>query len=260
MGGYMVMAASRGAWVPWVQHDGHDLWSVSASSGLHPISDLSSKIDTRPFHGGRIDPEGGHTLQAGSCSGEEVAARSRVGPSIKFGQIYESVTGYVWRDGTLVMKQEIGYYPCPNLRTAGMMRRSIPRADLAVKKKPAGSLTRLPTGLTMENASRKESVCPLLWRASSLLRIARSIGLGWLGCRSERTGVTYHIRRESQEEIGTDCAFTNLIQCDGVEGGDRLWVDSCSGEGIAARSRAGPSIKFRGFRMVLILYGHHLLG
>lgn len=34
MGGYMVMAASRGAWVPWVQHDGHDLWSVSASSGL----------------------------------------------------------------------------------------------------------------------------------------------------------------------------------------------------------------------------------
>ena len=25
-------------------------WSVSASSGLHPISDLSSKIDTRPFH------------------------------------------------------------------------------------------------------------------------------------------------------------------------------------------------------------------
>lgn len=37
MGGYMVMAASRGAWVPGVQHDGHDLWSVSASSGLHPI-------------------------------------------------------------------------------------------------------------------------------------------------------------------------------------------------------------------------------
>lgn len=30
--------------------------------------------------------------------------------------------------------------------------------DLAVKKKPAGSLTRLPTGVTMENASRKESV------------------------------------------------------------------------------------------------------
>lgn len=51
MGGYIVMAASRGAWVPGVQHDGHDLWSVSASSGLHPISDLSSKIDTRPFHG-----------------------------------------------------------------------------------------------------------------------------------------------------------------------------------------------------------------
>lgn len=37
MGGYMVMAASRGAWVPGVQHGGHDLWSVSASSGLHPI-------------------------------------------------------------------------------------------------------------------------------------------------------------------------------------------------------------------------------
>lgn len=59
MGGYMVMAASRGAWVPGVQHDGHDLWSVSASSGLHPIPSMSSKIDTRPFHGGRIDPEGG---------------------------------------------------------------------------------------------------------------------------------------------------------------------------------------------------------
>lgn len=131
---------------------------------------------------------------------------------------------------------------------------------LTVKKKPAGSLTRLPTGLTMENASRKESVCPLLWRASSLLRIARSIGLGWLGCRSERTGVTYHIRRESQEEIGTDCAFTNLLPRGGGEGGDRLWVDSCSGEGIAARSRAGPSIKFRGFERGLILYSHHLLG
>ena len=26
-------------------------WSVSASSGLHPIPALSSKIDTRPFHG-----------------------------------------------------------------------------------------------------------------------------------------------------------------------------------------------------------------
>lgn len=51
MGGYMVMAASRGAWVPWVQHDGHDLWSVSASSGLCPIPATSSKIDTRPFHG-----------------------------------------------------------------------------------------------------------------------------------------------------------------------------------------------------------------
>ena len=51
MGGYMVMAASRGAWVPWVQHDGHDLWSVSASSGLCPIPATSSKIDMRPFHG-----------------------------------------------------------------------------------------------------------------------------------------------------------------------------------------------------------------
>ena len=69
-------------------------WSVSASSGLHPISDLSSKIDTRPFHEGRIDPEGGHTLRAGSYSGPAVVARSRVGPSIKFGQIYKSVTGY----------------------------------------------------------------------------------------------------------------------------------------------------------------------
>lgn len=84
----MVMGASRGAWVPGVQHDGHDLWSVSASSGLHPISDLSSKIDTRPFHGGRIDLEGGYTLRAGSYSGPAVVARSRVGPSIKFGQIY----------------------------------------------------------------------------------------------------------------------------------------------------------------------------
>lgn len=63
-------------------------WSVSASSGRHPISDLSSKIDTRPFHGGRIDPEGGHTLRAGSYSGPAAGARSRVGPSIKFGQIY----------------------------------------------------------------------------------------------------------------------------------------------------------------------------
>lgn len=104
MGGYMVMAASRGAWVPGVQHDGHDLWSVSASSGLHPISDLSSKIDARPFHvrrgkhaaipRRRIDLEGGHTLRAGSYSGPAVVARSRVGPSIKFGQIYKSVTGY----------------------------------------------------------------------------------------------------------------------------------------------------------------------
>lgn len=94
MGGYMVMAASRGAWVPGVQRDGHGLWSVSASSGLHPIPAASSKIDTRPFHGGRIDPEGGHTLRVGSYSGPAAGARSRVGPSIKFGQIYKSVTGY----------------------------------------------------------------------------------------------------------------------------------------------------------------------
>jgi hypothetical protein len=224
-------------------------WSVLALSGLPSISAKSSKIDTGPFRGGRIDLEGGDRLWVGSCSGGKLAARSRAGPSIKFGQIYESVTGYVWRDGTLVMKQEIGHYPRPNLRTAGIMRWSILRADLVVKKKPAGSLTRLPTGVTMENACRKESVCPLLWHADSPLRIVRSIRLGWLGCRSERTGVTYHIRRESQEEIGTDCAFTNLIQCGGVEGGDRLWVGSCSGEGIAARSRAGPSTKFMGFRM-----------
>ena len=94
MGGYMVMAASRGAWVPGVQHDGHGLWSVSASSGLYPIPAMSSKIDMRPFHGGRIDLEGGHTPWVGSCSGQVVATRSRVGPSIKFGQIYKSVTGY----------------------------------------------------------------------------------------------------------------------------------------------------------------------
>lgn len=42
-------------------------------------------------------------------------------------------------------------------------------------------------------------------------------------------------------------AFTNLIQCGGVEGGDGVRVDSCSGPPRAARSRAGPSIKFRGF-------------
>ena len=88
---------------------------------------------------------------------------------------------------------------------------------------------------------------PLLWRASSLLGIARSIELSWFGCRSERTGATYHIRGESQEEISVMGAFTNLIQCDGVEGGDGVWVDSCSGPPRAARSRAGPSIKFRGF-------------
>lgn len=42
-------------------------------------------------------------------------------------------------------------------------------------------------------------------------------------------------------------AFTNLIQCGGVEGGDGVRVDSCSGGRVAARSRVGPSIKFRGF-------------
>ena len=88
---------------------------------------------------------------------------------------------------------------------------------------------------------------PLLWRASSLLGIARSIELSWFGCRSERTGATYHIRGESQEEISVMGAFTNLIQCGGVEGGDGVWVDSCSGPPHAARSRVGPSIKFRGF-------------
>lgn len=39
-----------------VQHGGHDLWSVSASSGLCPIPAMSSKIDTRPFHGGTYRP------------------------------------------------------------------------------------------------------------------------------------------------------------------------------------------------------------
>lgn len=88
---------------------------------------------------------------------------------------------------------------------------------------------------------------PLLWRASSLLGIARSIELSWFGCRSERTGATYHIRGESQEEISVMGAFTNLIQCGGVEGGDGVWVDCCSGGKVVARSRVGPSIKFRGF-------------
>ena len=85
---------------------------------------MSSKIDMRPSHGrdillvcfslvwsvshslyvkqnrhaaiprGRIDLEGGYTLRVGSYSGPAVVARSRVGPSIKFGQIYKSVTGY----------------------------------------------------------------------------------------------------------------------------------------------------------------------
>ena len=90
---------------------------------------------------------------------------------------------------------------------------------------------------------------PLLWHADSPLRIARSIELSWFGCRSERTGATYHIRGESQEEIDRVRAFTNLIQCGGVEGGNGVRVDSCSGPPRAARSRAGPSIKFRGFRM-----------
>lgn len=42
-------------------------------------------------------------------------------------------------------------------------------------------------------------------------------------------------------------AFTNLIQCGGVEGGDGVRVDSCSGPPRAARSRVGPLIEFRGF-------------
>ena len=42
-------------------------------------------------------------------------------------------------------------------------------------------------------------------------------------------------------------AFTNLIQCGEVEGGDGVRVDSCSGPAVVARSRVGPSIKFRGF-------------
>lgn len=88
---------------------------------------------------------------------------------------------------------------------------------------------------------------PLLWRASSLLGIARSIELRWFGCRSERTGATYHIRGESQEEIDRVRAFTNLIQCGGVEGGEGVRVDSCSGPPRAAHSRVGRSIKFRGF-------------
>lgn len=80
-----------------------------------------------------------------------------------------------------------------------------------------------------------------------MLRIARSIELSWFGCRSERTGATYHIRGESQEEISMTGAFTNLIQCDGVEGRDGNGVDSCSGGRVVACSRVGPSIKFRGF-------------
>lgn len=88
---------------------------------------------------------------------------------------------------------------------------------------------------------------PLLWRASSLLGIARSIELSWFGCRSERTGATYHIRGGKSRGNRRDGAFTNLIQCGGVEGGDGVRVDSCSGLPRAARSRAGPSIEFRGF-------------
>lgn len=86
--------------------------------GGRTLLGMSSKIDMRPFHGrdillvcfsliwsaphschvnqnrhaaiprGRIDLEGGYTLRAGSYSGPAVVARSRVGPSIKFGQIY----------------------------------------------------------------------------------------------------------------------------------------------------------------------------
>ena len=59
-------------------------WSVLALSGLPSISAKSSKIDTGPFRGGRIDLEGGDRLWVGSCSGEGIAARSRAGPSTKF--------------------------------------------------------------------------------------------------------------------------------------------------------------------------------
>lgn len=72
-------------------------WSVSASSGLHPISGMSSKIDTRLFHGGRIDLEGGYTLRVGSYSGPAAVARSRVGPSIKFGHNARERLSRIWR-------------------------------------------------------------------------------------------------------------------------------------------------------------------
>lgn len=87
------------------------LWSVSRVSGLHPNLGMSSKIDAGRVHGqsvshwsksrtwvpwttgGRIVLEDGFTLWMGSYSGGTCATRSRVGPYIKFGQIYKSVTG-----------------------------------------------------------------------------------------------------------------------------------------------------------------------
>ena len=73
------------SWVkffPWGTGEGVPFWACQAKSTRGRST------------GGRIDLEGGHTLRAGSYSGPAVVARSRVGPSIKFGQIYKSVTGY----------------------------------------------------------------------------------------------------------------------------------------------------------------------
>ena len=74
------------SWVkffPWGTGEGVPFWACQAKSTCG-----------RSTGGGRIDLEGGYTLRAGSYSGPAVVARSRVGPSIKFGQIYKSVTGY----------------------------------------------------------------------------------------------------------------------------------------------------------------------
>lgn len=67
------------SWVkffPWGTGEGVPFWARQAKSTCGHST------------GGRIDLEGGHTLRAGSYSGPAVVARSRVGPSIKFGQIY----------------------------------------------------------------------------------------------------------------------------------------------------------------------------
>lgn len=67
------------SWVkffPWGTGEGVPFWACQAKSTCGHST------------GGRIDPEGGHTLRAGSYSGPAAGARSRVGPSIKFGQIY----------------------------------------------------------------------------------------------------------------------------------------------------------------------------